>query len=58
VAEGIETEHQVAELRRLRVRRGQGTFFANPLAPPQLERLLGASAGERTGWGTSEASVP
>ena len=31
VAEGIENQRQMTELRRLGVRRGQGTFFANPL---------------------------
>jgi diguanylate cyclase (GGDEF)-like protein/PAS domain S-box-containing protein len=61
VAEGIETEHQVAELRRLGVRRGQGTFFANPLAPPQVEQLL-ADGGDRrrrhrAGWAPSEGHV-
>jgi EAL domain-containing protein (putative c-di-GMP-specific phosphodiesterase class I) len=57
VAEGIETEYQVAELRRLGVRRGQGTFFANPLAPGQIERLLGRGARDGAGWGTSGAFV-
>jgi diguanylate cyclase (GGDEF)-like protein/PAS domain S-box-containing protein len=40
VAEGIENERQVAELRRLGVRRGQGSYFANPLEPSQVDRLL------------------
>jgi diguanylate cyclase (GGDEF)-like protein/PAS domain S-box-containing protein len=40
VAEGIENEHQVAELRRLGVHRGQGAFFANPLEARQVEQLI------------------
>ena len=39
VAEGIENQAQMTELRRL-VRRGQGTFFANPLEARQVEQLL------------------
>ncbi|HKY24710.1 MAG TPA: EAL domain-containing protein [Gaiella sp.] len=46
VAEGIENEHQVTELRRLGVRRGQGSFFATPLEPQQIEALV------RTGLAT------
>jgi diguanylate cyclase (GGDEF)-like protein/PAS domain S-box-containing protein len=40
IAEGIENHLQMTELRRLGVRRGQGTFFANPLEPGQVEQLL------------------
>ena len=40
IAEGIENELQMTELRRLGVRRGQGTFFANPLEARQVEQLL------------------
>ena len=46
VAEGIETELQVAELRRLGVRRGQGSFFSRPLEPRRIEELVGP--GRRT----------
>jgi diguanylate cyclase (GGDEF)-like protein/PAS domain S-box-containing protein len=46
VAEGIETELQVAELRRLGVRRGQGSFFSPPLEPRRIEELVGR--GRRT----------
>ena len=46
VAEGIETEMQVAELRRLGVRRGQGAFFRPPLEPRRIEELVGR--GRRT----------
>ncbi len=40
VAEGIENEHQLAELRRLGVREGQGFRFARPLPADGFERLL------------------
>ena len=40
IAEGIENHLQMTELRRLGVRRGQGTFFANPLEARQVEALL------------------
>ena len=40
IAEGIENHLQMTELRRLGVRRGQGTFFANPLEARQVEQLL------------------
>jgi diguanylate cyclase (GGDEF)-like protein/PAS domain S-box-containing protein len=40
VAEGIENEHQLAELRRLGVREGQGFRFARPLPADGFEQLL------------------
>ena len=40
VAEGIETRAQVAALRALRCRRGQGFLFSEPLPADQAERLL------------------
>jgi diguanylate cyclase (GGDEF)-like protein len=40
VAEGIETEQQAAIARRLGCDRGQGFFFAAPLAPEQITTLL------------------
>ena len=40
IAEGIENRLQMTELRRLGVRRGQGTFFANPLEAREVEELL------------------
>ncbi len=40
VAEGIENEHQLAELRRLGVREGQGFRFARPLPAADFEQLL------------------
>ena len=42
VAEGIENEHQLAELRRLGVREGQGFRFARPLPASGFEELLRA----------------
>jgi EAL domain-containing protein (putative c-di-GMP-specific phosphodiesterase class I) len=47
VAEGIENERQVAELRRLGVSRGQGSYFANALEPWQVEQLLREGATTR-----------
>ena len=54
VAEGIENEHQLAELRRLGVREGQGFRFARPLPADGFERLLRdglvpSQSGERAG---------
>jgi len=40
VAEGVETRAQVAALRALRFRRGQGFLFSKPLPADQAERLL------------------
>jgi diguanylate cyclase (GGDEF)-like protein len=47
VAEGIENEHQLAELRRLGVREGQGFRFARPLPATDFQLLLrhGAASG-------------
>jgi Amt family ammonium transporter len=47
VAEGIETEAQLARLRELGCDRGQGFWFARPLPPDELPRLLATAAGER-----------
>ena len=45
VAEGIETEAQLALLRELACDRGQGYWFSRPLPDPAMEALLaGASA--------------
>jgi EAL domain-containing protein (putative c-di-GMP-specific phosphodiesterase class I) len=40
VAEGIENEHQLRELRRLGVREGQGFRFARPLPASGFQELL------------------
>ena len=40
VAEGIETEHQAAEARRLGCDRGQGYLYAPPLPPETIPALL------------------
>ena len=47
VAEGIENEHQLAELRRLGVREGQGFRFARPLPATDFQLLLrhGSASG-------------
>ena len=52
VAEGVETEHELAELRRFGCDEAQGFFFARPMPAPALERwLTGARdkpAGQRS----------
>ena len=40
IAEGVETEEQVATLRRLGCTRAQGYLFARPLPLPDIARLL------------------
>ena len=45
VAEGIETETQLAWLRRLGCDRGQGYLYARPLPSARVEVLLGDAAG-------------
>jgi EAL domain-containing protein (putative c-di-GMP-specific phosphodiesterase class I) len=40
VAEGIEDAGQLADLRRLGCRLGQGRFFAEPLSPAEVDVLL------------------
>ncbi len=47
VAEGIENEHQLDELRRLGVREGQGFRFARPLPPADFEEFLRDGVGQR-----------
>jgi len=42
VAEGIETNEQVADLRELGCPLGQGFLFARPLPPEEIDTLLGA----------------
>jgi diguanylate cyclase (GGDEF)-like protein/PAS domain S-box-containing protein len=53
VAEGIENEHQLKELRRLGVREGQGFRFARPLPASGFEELL--RDGGVSGWGPVRA---
>jgi diguanylate cyclase (GGDEF)-like protein len=50
VAEGIENEDQLAELRRLGVREGQGFRFARPLSAPGFEQLLRDGVGVGRAW--------
>ena len=47
VAEGIETEEQLEELKRLGCQRGQGYLLARPMPAAQVVRLL-TRAAERT----------
>ena len=49
VAEGVETEHELAELRRFGCDEAQGFFFARPMAAPALERWLSGSRDKTVG---------
>nr|WP_232826134.1 PAS domain S-box protein [Cyanothece sp. BG0011] len=40
IAEGVETQLQLDQLRRLGCEQGQGYFFAKPLPPEEVENLL------------------
>jgi hypothetical protein len=42
VAEGVESEMQAHELKRLGCRHAQGYFFSPPLSSPRVEQMLGA----------------
>lgn len=46
VAEGIERDVQVAELREMGCQLGQGYHFARPMPPEELEEMLVACAGD------------
>jgi len=56
VAEGVETEHQLAELRQLGCREVQGFLLAEPLLPSMVEAFL-VSHGRGTGAGRIQNSV-
>jgi Amt family ammonium transporter len=43
IAEGIETDHQLARLRALRCHRGQGFLLAHPLPPAELASFVAAA---------------
>jgi EAL domain-containing protein (putative c-di-GMP-specific phosphodiesterase class I) len=47
VAEGIETEEQLEELKRLGCHHGQGYLLARPMTAAQVTRFL-ARAAEKT----------
>ncbi len=53
VAEGIETEAQVAELRDLDCDRGQGYWFSRPLPELAVEALLAGTAEQRVVLGAA-----
>ena len=42
VAEGVETEEQLEELKRLGCQRGQGYLLARPMTAAQVVRFLAA----------------
>ena len=47
VAEGVETEEQVDELKRLGCRRAQGYLLARPMSAASVARRLAAPSGEK-----------
>jgi diguanylate cyclase (GGDEF)-like protein/PAS domain S-box-containing protein len=59
VAEGMETEAQTSELRRLGCSVGQGFHFAPPLEPLEVQRLLvaGACTDLQAAMATSESAA-
>jgi diguanylate cyclase (GGDEF)-like protein len=54
VAEGVETEHELAQLRRFGCDVAQGYLFARPMDAAALESWL-AGAREKTSWKTADA---
>ncbi len=57
VAEGVETEHQLAELRQLGCREIQGFLLGEPLRPEAVEDFL-ASHGRRAGPDRAATVLP
>ncbi len=53
IAEGVETEHELAELTRLGCRFAQGFLFHRPLAPENLRQAFELSLSDRSGSGSS-----
>jgi diguanylate cyclase (GGDEF)-like protein len=49
VAEGVETEHELAELRRFGCDEAQGFLFARPMPAPALERWLSGARDKAVG---------
>jgi diguanylate cyclase (GGDEF)-like protein/PAS domain S-box-containing protein len=49
IAEGVENEAQVSELRRLGCDYGQGHFFSRPLSPEKIGDLLGEGFSSYSG---------
>ncbi len=46
VAEGVETEEQLAILKRERCDRAQGYYFSKPLSAEQFEQLVQSKKGD------------
>ena len=58
VAEGIEQPGQLAELRSLGARFGQGYYFAKPLDPNEIGELVGNGGLARRSPGRAQQEVP
>ena len=59
VAEGVETADQLARLRAIGARQGQGFFFARPLRPSAIAELLASGPADmrRTSGSASQLDV-
>jgi FOG: EAL domain len=49
VAEGVETDHELAELRRFGCDEAQGFLFSRPMPPAAFERWLGSARDKPPG---------
>jgi len=58
IAEGVESEDQLSELRRLGCDYAQGHLFSRPLAPDKVTALLRAGGLEPIGEAAREAATP
>ena len=58
IAEGVESEAQLSELRRLGCDYAQGHLFSRPLTAPKVSALLGAGGREPRGEAATPAPPP
>jgi len=58
IAEGIETEAQLRELRRIRCALGQGSLFSMPVGPDAVEEKVLSQFGPSLGAGTEGYRPP
>jgi diguanylate cyclase (GGDEF)-like protein/PAS domain S-box-containing protein len=57
IAEGVESEQQLAQLRRLGCEYGQGYYFSRPLPAERAEELLRAQAATPAGQNRTAAAI-